>query len=261
MSETTTASEKTLLVLEAAMTHGRFSEIVAAVDLPKATVHRILATLVSRDFIQVTGTGEHVPGPKILSLAGIAYDRVDVSTIVQPYVDDLVRRVQCTVHVGVRSGDEIIYLVRTDSDKPYRMPSRVGASIPMHTSGIGKAILARLDDDAVERFANRSGLERRTARSLTTLEALRAEIAEIRRDGHAFDREENVPGVVCIATALRDHTGHSNYGLSISSLALEHTETQLAAMSEDLQKTAAAITHALGGGRTDEQRATATTAT
>ncbi|MFB7798410.1 IclR family transcriptional regulator [Isoptericola sp. NPDC056134] len=249
MSEATTASEKTLLVLEAAMTHGRFSEIVAAVDLPKATVHRILATLVDRDFIRVADGGTHVPGPKILSLAGAAYDRVDVSTIVQPYVDDLVRRVQCTVHIGVRSGDEIIYLVRTDSDKPYRMPSRVGASIPLHTSAIGKSILARLDDDAVERFVNRAGLPRRTARSLATLEDLRAELADIRRDGYAFDREENVPGVVCIGTAVRDHSGHSNYGLSISSLALEHTESQLAAMADDLHKTAADITHALGGDR------------
>jgi len=249
MSEATTASEKTLMVLEAAMTHGRFSEIVAAVDLPKATVHRILATLVDRDFIRVADGGTHVPGPKILSLAGAAYDRVDVSTIVQPYVDDLVRRVQCTVHVGVRSGDEIIYLVRTDSDKPYRMPSRVGASIPLHTSAIGKSILARLDDDAVERFVNRAGLPRRTARSLATLDDLRAELADIRRDGYAFDREENVPGVVCIGTAVRDHSGHSNYGLSISSLALEHSEGQLAAMADDLHKTAADITHALGGDR------------
>ncbi|MCK9792879.1 IclR family transcriptional regulator [Isoptericola sp. 4D.3] len=249
MSEATTASEKTLMVLEAAMTHERFSEIVAAVDLPKATVHRILATLVARDFIRVTAGGEHVPGPKILSLAGRAYDRIDVSTIVQPYVDDLVRRVQCTVHVGVRSGDEIIYLVRTDSDKPYRMPSRVGASIPLHTSAIGKSILARLDDAAVERFVNRAGLPRRTARSIASLDDLRAELEDIRRDGYAFDREENVPGVVCIGTAVRDHSGHSNYGLSISSLALEHTEGQLAAMAGDLHKTAADITHALGGDR------------
>jgi len=249
MSEATTASEKTLMVLEAAMTHGRFSEIVAAVDLPKATVHRILATLVDRDFIRVADGGTHVPGPKILSLAGAAYDRVDVSTIVQPYVDDLVRRVQCTVHVGVRSGDEIIYLVRTDSDKPYRMPSRVGASIPLHTSAIGKSILARLDDDAVERFVNRAGLPQRTSRSIATLEDLRAELADIRRVGYAFDREENVPGVVCIGTAVRDHSGHSNYGLSISSLALEHTEEQLAAMAGDLHRTAADITHALGGDR------------
>ncbi|GAB2463052.1 IclR family transcriptional regulator [Promicromonospora xylanilytica] len=249
MSEATTASEKTLMVLEAAMTHERFSEIVAAVHLPKATVHRILATLVDRDFIRVADGGAYVPGPKVLSLAGVAYDRVDISTIVQPYIDDLVRRVQCTVHVGVRSGDEIIYLVRTDSDKPYRMPSRVGAAIPLHTSAIGKSILARLDDDEIERFVNRAGLARRTARTLTTLEDLRAELADIREDGHAFDREENVPGVVCIGTAISDHTGHSNYGLSISSLALEHTEEQLAAMSGDLCKTATDITHALGGDR------------
>jgi DNA-binding IclR family transcriptional regulator len=256
MSAATTASEKTLMVLEAAMTHGRFSDVVAAVDLPKATVHRILATLTERGFVTVADGGTYVPGPKILALAGIAYDRVDVSTIVQPFVDDLVRRVQCTVHIGVRNGDEIIYLVRTDSDKPYRMPSRVGAAIPLHTSAIGKSILARQDDDAIVRLVNRVGLTRRTARSLTSLEALQGELEQARRDGYAFDREENVPGVICIGTSIRDHTGHVNYGLSISTLALEHTEEQLVAMSADLLKTAADITHALGG---DERTADAGT--
>ena len=69
----------------------------------------------------------------------------------------------------------------------------------------------------------------------------------MRERGFAFDREENVPGVVCIGAPIRDHTGHTSYGVSISSLALEHTEEQLVAMSDDLLRTAAAITRALGG--------------
>lgn len=240
------ASEKTLLVLEAAMAHDRFSEIVTATGLPKATVHRILATLVDHEFV-VVSDGGYVPGPRVLSLAGRAYERVDISRIVQPYIDDLVERVHCTVHVGTRSGDEMVYLVRTDSDKPYRMPSRVGASIPLHTSAIGKSILAQEDDDAIERLVARAGLPQRTARSISTIEGLRGELADVRARGFAFDREENVPGVVCIGAPIRDHTGHTTYGLSISSLALEHTEEQLVAMSDDLLGTAAAVTRALGG--------------
>lgn len=240
------ASEKTLLVLESALTQPRFSDIVAQTGLAKATVHRILATLHDREFITVTEQGEHLPGPRILTLAGRALERVDVSHLIQGHVDDLVRRVHCTVHVGVLSGDEVVYIVRTDSDKPYRMPSRVGASVLLHSTGIGKTILASWDDAALERFVARAGLERRTARTLTTVDALRAEIADVRAQGYALDREENVPGVVCIAAPVRDHTGHVMYGVSISSLALEHTEDQLVAMADDLLSTAAAISRSLG---------------
>ena len=69
-SATASASEKTLLVLEAALTHSRFTEVVQATGLAKATTHRILSTLADRQFIAVASDGSYLPGPKILSLAG-----------------------------------------------------------------------------------------------------------------------------------------------------------------------------------------------
>ncbi|MEP7764355.1 IclR family transcriptional regulator [Sanguibacter sp. 25GB23B1] len=240
------ASAKTLLVLEAAFTHSRFTDIVEATGLAKATTHRILATLIDRQFIAVDADGGYLPGPKILSLAGRALERVDVRAIAQPFVDALVEKVHCTVHVGIANGDEILYLVRTDSDKPYQMPSRVGHSIPMHSSGIGKAILSTYSDDALERFVARAGLPRRTERTITTIEALRAELDDVRRLGYACDREENVPGVACVAAPISDHTGTVRYGLSISTITLEHTEDQIEAMHGDAIASANAISAALG---------------
>jgi DNA-binding IclR family transcriptional regulator len=240
------ASEKTLLVLEAAFTHARFTDIVEATGLAKATTHRILATLVERRFVALDEDGLYVPGPKILSLAGRALERIDVSAIAQPYVDALVEKVHCTVHVGAANGDEVLYLVRSDSDKPYRMPSRVGHSIPMHSSGIGKAVLASFTDEELERFVARAGLPGRTDRTITTIGRLREEIAEVRRLGYALDREENVPGVLCVAAPVRDHTGTVRYGVSISTITLEHSEEQIEAMSGDAVATADAISEALG---------------
>jgi hypothetical protein len=143
------ASEKTLLVLEAALTHSRFSKVVEATGLAKATTHRILGTLLEHGFVALAADGSYLPGPKILSLAGRALERIDISAIAQPFVDDLVAKVHCTVHVGVVNGDEIVYLIRSDSDKPYRMPSRVGNAIPLHSSGIGKAVLSGYTDDSI----------------------------------------------------------------------------------------------------------------
>ncbi|WP_341358310.1 IclR family transcriptional regulator [Georgenia sp. M64] len=250
---TANASEKTLLVLEAALTHDRFSEVVAATGLAKATTHRIISTLVDRGFVALAADGSYLPGPQILSLAGRALQRIDISEIARPFVDELVAEVHCTVHVGAANGDEIIYLVRTDSDKPYQMPSRVGNAIPMHSSGIGKAVLSGYSDDALERFVARAGLPARTPHTLTTLEALRADVADVRRCGYAMDREENVPGVACVAAPIRDHTGTIKYGISISTITVEHTLEQVEAMSEAALRTADQISRALGytpGGST-----------
>ena len=240
------ASEKTLLVLEAALTHSRFTEVVEATGLAKATTHRIIGTLVNRQFVTVDADGNYLPGPKILSLAGMALQRIDISAIARPFVDQLVARTHCTVHLGVANGDEIIYLVRADSDRPYVMPSRVGLAIPMHSTGIGKVVLGSWSDDELKRFVARAGLPARTEHTITSLATLRAEVADVRRLGYALDRGENVTGLGCVAAPIRDHTGTVRYGISVSTLLIEHTVDQIEAMSGLTVETADKISAALG---------------
>ncbi|HLU55914.1 MAG TPA: IclR family transcriptional regulator [Pseudonocardia sp.] len=244
--ERSSASEKTLLVLSAVLSHPRFTDVVEATGLAKATVHRILSTLIDRGFVSVGRDGTYLPGPMVLSLAGRALQRIDISAIAQPIVDELVARVQCTVHVGVANGDEIIYLIRADSDKPYTMPSRVGLAIPMHSSAIGKVVLSGYTDEGLARYAARTGLVPRTERTIRDLETLRATAAAVRRRGFAEDDEENEPGIRCVAAPIRDHTGSIKYGLSISTLTLEHTAEQVAAMAPYAIEAADKISAALG---------------
>lgn len=241
-----TASEKTLLVLEAALTHSRFTAVVESTGLAKATTHRILRTLVDRQFVTVDAEGNYLPGPKILSLAGRALQHIDISAIAKPSIDALVERSHCTIHLGVVNRDEIIYLVRADSDKPYVMPSRVGLAIPMHSTGIGKVVLSGYTDDELERFVARAGLQPRTAHTITTHKRLLAEIADVRTLGYALDREENVSGLGCVAAPIRDLTGTIKYGISISTLLLEHTMAEIEAMSSMAIETADEISAALG---------------
>ena len=80
----------------------------------------------------------------------------------------------------------------------------------------------------------------------SSLAALRAEIADVRRLGYALDREENVPGLGCVAAPIRDHTGTVKYGISVSTLLIEHTPEQIEAMSGLAVETADKISVALG---------------
>lgn len=240
------AAEKTLAVLEAAVGAPRFSSVVEAAGLPKATVHRILGELAAHGFLTVTARGEYMPGPAFLSLAGRALEQLDISGIAQPHVDALARDTSCTVHLGLLNGDEIVYIARRDSDKPYRMPSRVGSSVPLHSTAVGKAILSTFDAEALRTYARRTHLVGQTPRTITDATALAAELDAARARGFAVEREENVPGVTCVGASIRDHTGSARYAISASTLAVEHSTADLEAMAPRVIAAAEAIASALG---------------
>ena len=241
-----TASDKTLLVLEAVMTHSRFTDVVVATGLAKASVHRITRTLAEHGFITIGADGQYLPGPKALSLAGRAFEHIDISALAQPVVDELVAATGCTIHVGALNGLEAIYVARQDSEKPYRMPSRIGKSIWLHSTGIGKVLMAQFSDAQVQHYITQAGLGVRTPHTITDPDKLRAELRTVREQGFAIDDEENEPGIRCVSAGIQDHTGRTNYGISISTLTLEHTPEQVRAMAPLAIEAAAKLSEALG---------------
>lgn len=243
------ASHKTLGVLEATLLNSRFTDIVEASGLPKSTVHRILATLVEEEFVTGDADSGYSAGPRFMTLAGRALSGLDISRLAQPVVDRLVAAVDCTVHVGAVSGDEMVYIIRTDSSKPYRMRSRVGLAISMHSTGMGKAALAFWPDEEVAAYAGRTGLPRRTATTITDLEQLREALADIRAKGYALDLGENEVGTVCVSAPIFDHTGRVTHGLSISSIALAHPDRSIESLAPEAIAAADEISRQLGAVR------------
>ncbi|QQQ79583.1 IclR family transcriptional regulator [Saccharothrix sp. 6-C] len=238
------AAEKTLSVLEALADHSRIADIADASGLPKPTVHRILQTLVRRGFARADGRGGYLGGPRILSLAGRFLQRLDVAEHVRPTLRDLQERTGWTVHFALLSGDEAVYVAKVEGARPYHLASRVGMSLRLHCTSIGKAILASLPDDEVRALARRTGLPARTRRTITDEQALLAELAAVRGRGYAEDHEENEAGVRAVGAAVVDHTGEVVGGLSAASL------VDLAEAPADLPqlvvRAAAAVSHALG---------------
>lgn len=225
------ASEKTLRVLAAALAHPRFTDIVAEAGLAKATVHRILATLVAQEYLGGSAEQGYRAGPTLLALSGRALASVDISSVAAPLVEQLAAEVDCTIHVGVATDSEMVYVIRRDAAKPYRMRSRVGLAVPMHSSGMGKVVLADWAPERVDALAERVGLPRRTDLTITDLDALHEELARVRARGYATDLGENESGTVCVSAPIRDHTGAVTHGLSVSSIELEypgHTIEELA---------------------------------
>jgi len=238
------AADKTLEVLEALADHSRVADIAKSTGLPKPTVHRILQTLVRHGFARTDGQGEYVGGPRILSLAGRFLQRLDIAEQVRPILRDLQERSGWTVHLALLSGDEAVYAAKIEGAKPYTLASRVGMSLRLHCTSIGKAILATMPDAEVRSLLARTGMPARTEHTLTDEESLLTELAAVRGRGYAEDHEENEAGVRAVGAAVFDHTGEV-FG-AVSAAALIYQDDPLAEHGDLVVAAAAQVSQALG---------------
>jgi DNA-binding IclR family transcriptional regulator len=236
------ATEKTLSVLDAldgAQT--RLGDIAARAELPKSTVHRILRRLVERGFARSEGDGVYVMGPRVLTMAGAMLQRLDATDLAAPILRALHADVGHTVHFAMLSDDEAVYLEKlVDPALPYQFASRVGVRIPLHCTAIGKALLAEMT------VLPRLELVPRTPRTVVSLEALHAELDQVRERGFAIDDEENERNIRCVGAAVRDHTGGATHAISVSALTVEVSRDDALVLGPRVVAAADAVSEALG---------------
>ncbi|HKT01584.1 MAG TPA: IclR family transcriptional regulator [Rugosimonospora sp.] len=245
-SQSPSAIAKLVAVAEALTEQRRLSRIAHATGLPISTVHRILRELVSHGWVREGEEHEYVLGPGLVRLAARAADDSDLARAARPALRALCERSGYTVHFGVRQGDEAVYLDKLEGRGAYGMRSRVGAAIPLHCTAIGKAILAALPDADVRRIAARTGLVRRMPRTLSTPEALLANLVTVRARGWSLDDEENVTRVRGVGAVVLNHRGDPIGGVSVSGLSFDMARAQVARLAPMVVRTAKEVSAALG---------------
>ncbi|GAA5053933.1 DNA-binding IclR family transcriptional regulator [Thermocatellispora tengchongensis] len=238
--------DKALAVLEAIAEHHRVTDIAAVTGVSKSTVHRILQSLVEWGFARSDGAGGYEPGPRILTLAGRVMTRFDPARAAAGALRHLHERTGYTTHFAIRSGDEAVYVDKLEGRRPYQMPSRVGMSLRLHSTAIGKAILSQLGEDEVRAIAARTGLARLTPNTIASPDALLEHLARVRAAGYAIDDEENQPGILCVGAPVFDHTGRVLGGISISALAMDMSLADLEALAPEVVKAAREVSIAQG---------------
>ncbi|MBC6461124.1 IclR family transcriptional regulator [Actinomadura sp. HBU206391] len=237
--------DKALTVLEALAQHSRVTDIASATGLPKSTVHRILQSLVEWGFARADGASGYLPGPRILTLAGKVMNRFDPAQQADGALHGLRDRTGFAVHFAVRNGDEAVYVQKLDGRRPYQMGSRVGMSLELHSTSIGKSILAQLTDEEIIGIIGRTGMQPRTQRTITDPRALLRHLGEVRRRGYAIDDEENETGIRCVGAPVFDHTGAVMGGVSMSGLAFE-IDPDNGVLGPEVTNTARDVSLALG---------------
>jgi IclR family acetate operon transcriptional repressor len=191
------------------------SELSALIGMPKSSTHRYMATLQSVGLAERNGVDRFRLGTRVIELAGSFLANSDLRSESQATLDELADMTGETIHLAVPSGTGVVYIAKIESKHTLGMSSHIGARLPMHCTALGKAILAFSAPERLQAvLAERP--EARTAHTITSPEALRAELVTVRSQGFALDNEENEVGICCVGAPIIDYTGNAIAAISIS---------------------------------------------
>jgi IclR family acetate operon transcriptional repressor len=218
-----TAARKLLRVLEAVSNPGdahRLGDLVAQTGLAKTSVYRILAELTESGYVTRNGDGTYAPGRALRLLALKTTAQTTHSGLVHARLLRLQGDVRNTIHFALRTGDTAIYIEKIeDTTQPFKIASRVGSQLALHSTAIGKAILAQLSEAEVRAYAARTGLPARTRHTLTEVDAVLTEVGDVRARGFAVNDEENEEHLRCLAVPVFDPQGNVIGGLGVTTIA------------------------------------------
>jgi IclR family KDG regulon transcriptional repressor len=225
------------------------SEVARHVGLPKTTVFRYLYTLLQAEFLaHGAARDRYRAGPRLAASVGGAGDLERLRHLALPVMAELGRRFNETVNLGVASQGRVVYVEMIESSRALRMQARIGDRHPLHSTALGKAILAFLPPDRRDALLG-VRLDPRTGRTLIDREAIRRHLREVARRGYAIDAGENEEGSMCVGVPILDRAGHPVGALSLSAPEQRMTRGVRGRAVEALLRGAAAISRALAAPR------------
>jgi DNA-binding IclR family transcriptional regulator len=190
--------------------------IAAATGIPRPTAFRLLSTLAAQDYL-IANDGDYRLGHKCVLLGARAAGATDVREIARPVMKTLRDATGESVQLAVLDNWQVVYIEQELSERAIAyMSARVGSVLPAYCTGIGKALLAYVEGGALKAWAAQATLSAHTPTTLSTAEALLADLADVRRRGLAVDDEEREAGVGCVAAPITDGRGEVVAALSVA---------------------------------------------
>jgi DNA-binding IclR family transcriptional regulator len=187
--------------------------IMARARLPKTTVFRMVSQLLDLGWMERDGD-RYVVGKRLFELASLARVRTRLRELVLPFMQDLYEATHETVHLAVLDDTDVLYIEKIAGHRRAQCPSRVGGRMPAHCTALGKVLLGHAPAALEQVVAAK--LRSRTPATIVSANRLRQEVAQVRRDGAGYDREECVPGLGCVAAPLMQFDGRCVAAISIA---------------------------------------------
>ena len=223
----------------------RLCDLAIRTGLSTSTVHRLLATLEKRRFVQFDRYASkwHV-GAQSFAVGATFARRRNFTAQAMPYLRKLRDQTRETANLAAVDDGSIIVLTRMESREIMRSLTKVGGRV---ASGAGKAVLATYSDEDVNAIIRRQGMPRLTEKSIVRPSELFRELQAIRRQGYAVDDEEARMGLRCVAAVVYSDCSEPLAAISVSGMTSRVTDDRLPALGRTVREVAAELTVALGG--------------
>jgi len=223
------------------------TEISKALNIYKSNVHNVLSTLAGRGFIKKDpNTEKYSLSIKYFELGSIVIKNMDLRKIAHPYIEELSKEFNETVHLGVLDKGRVVSIEREESDKSLCSHVEIGKRTPLHCTAVGKAVMAYLSEDEINLIIRGKGLEKFTENTITTKKGLENEFKKIREQGYVVDNMEHEEGVRCVAGPIRDYTGKVIASMSVSGPAFRINESNIPNIAKKVKEYCDCISEEMG---------------
>jgi DNA-binding IclR family transcriptional regulator len=234
----------------------RVVDVAQALNLPRSNAHRTLQTLVACGWaVQDPATSSYRASLRLFELGALVDGAVDLKSLLHPHLAQLAQDTGETIHLTVLQGAEIVYLDKFDSPLPVAAYSRIGGRAPAYSVASGKAMLAALNLDTgalAQQLGHVSGpLPSHTPNTLTTLDALQADLQRTRTRGWAENREEWRLGVCGLGAPVFNARAEVVAAVGMSVPSIRFTRAQARHLADQLSTCASAASQALGYRQAD----------
>jgi DNA-binding IclR family transcriptional regulator len=225
----------------------RVSDISRKLGIDKSTAYRIISTLRARGFVeQESDTRKYTLGLNVLEVAALKLRSIKLVPVAKPFLEELMLRTKEAVHLAVLAEGEVMYVDSEQCSGPFNVSTVVGGRAPLHSSAVGKALLAPRPVEEVNRIVAIKGLTRFTDRTIISTEELHEHLAGVRKRGWGIDDEETHMGVRCLASAIFDHRGGVVASVGVSGPIQRITQERISFLGQLVKEAAAKISRRLG---------------
>lgn len=224
------------------------SEIVSQLDVTSNSAFRIFKELEQKGYVvKNVEDSSYELTPKIYYLGNSIRNRISFVKTAYPYMKNIRKYTKETVLLTKLTGEnDTLVIDQLESMEPIKFISTVGISYDSYTSAMGKAMLSSLDEAQLKEYFKKHELVKRTQNTITSQEELEAELKVIAKKGVAFDREENLYGLSCIASPIYSSAGELVGAIGISGLSFRMTKEQALDYAEYIKDQAKMLSSTLG---------------
>ena len=221
-------------------------EAATRLKIAKSSAHDLMSSLAQLGFLNRTEENRYRLGWRLVTLSETLLATTELRKEAHPVMEELAAQYQETIHLAVLDGTQAVYVDKLEGRQAVRVElTSLGARLYAHCSALGKVLLAHSPEEVVKHIIQSAGLPRFTANTITDEEDLLQSLSKIRKQGYAYDMEEILPDLCCVAAPIYNHNGQVIAAISMSIPAYRFKRSQ-AEFREGILRAAKTISAHLG---------------